>query len=380
MARVLLLSPYHGGSHAAFAAGLAAHSRHTFTPLTLPARFWKWRLRGAALLLADRARRTPRPDVILATDMLNLAEFRALSGLADVPCVLYMHENQLCYPLPSPDRGDAGFGFVNIASALAARVVIFNSRYHRDAFFGALPGFLQAMPDCPLPAAPLRRLREISRVLPVGCEIEHLRSVAGRDLQSGSAATLPAGAPLILWNHRWEFDKAPEVFFDVLGRLDDAGRRFRLALVGENGQVEPKPFLAARERYGSRVIQFGWLPRRDDYARLLGAADLVISTARQENFGVSVVEAVACGAWPLLPRRLAYPEVLPRAWHHACLYRDTDELALRLSGLLQKGLPAPASRAALAAAMDGYDWSALIGTYDDLLEGVAGGQEPLDAV
>ena len=52
MARILLLSPYHGGSHRAFAEGLAAASRHELTILSLPARFWKWRMRGAALLLA----------------------------------------------------------------------------------------------------------------------------------------------------------------------------------------------------------------------------------------------------------------------------------------------------------------------------------------
>ena len=82
MARILLLSPYHGGSHRAFAEGLAAASHHEFTILSLPARFWKWRMRGAALLLADRVRRLSGTfDLVVATDMLNLAEFRALSGL-----------------------------------------------------------------------------------------------------------------------------------------------------------------------------------------------------------------------------------------------------------------------------------------------------------
>lgn len=370
MARVLLLSPYHGGSHSAFAGGLAAHSRHTLVLLTLPARFWKWRLRGAAIVLAERARRLDRPDVILATDMMNLAEFRALSGLADVPCVLYMHENQLCYPLPAHDRPDAGFGLVNIASALAADLVVFNSRFHRDAFFRTLPDFLRAMPDCPLPSAPLRRLREGCRVLPVGCEIRHLRGMAGPRTEEEPS---PEG-PVILWNHRWEFDKAPERFFEVLARLDESGHRFRLALIGENAQVEPRPFLMARERYGPRVVRFGWVPDRDDYARLLGRADVVVSTARQENFGVSVVEAVACGAWPLLPARLSYPEILPREWHETCLYRDPDELADRLGALLRDGLPARDRRAAVSRAMDRYDWTALIGTYDDLLAGVAAGR------
>ena len=37
---------------------------------------------------------------------------------------------------------------------------------------------------------------------------------------------------------------------------------------------------------------------------------MIVSTADHEFFGISVVEAIAAGAYPLLPRRLAYPEIL----------------------------------------------------------------------
>ena len=38
---VLLIAPYFGGSHRAWAEGYARHSRHRVDWLTLPARFWK---------------------------------------------------------------------------------------------------------------------------------------------------------------------------------------------------------------------------------------------------------------------------------------------------------------------------------------------------
>ena len=47
------------------------------------------------------------------------------------------------------------------------------------------------------------------------------------------------------------------------------------------------------------------------------------------------------------------------------------DLSGALEALLSGGLPAPERRRELAAAMDRYDWSALISTYDDLIQGMA---------
>src|SRR5437867_1446485 len=74
--RILFLEPFDGGSHRAFARGWSARSRHRVRVETLPARFWKWRLRGAAFALAERpAVRAGRYDAIVATSMMNAADF-----------------------------------------------------------------------------------------------------------------------------------------------------------------------------------------------------------------------------------------------------------------------------------------------------------------
>ncbi len=49
---VALLEPYYGGSHAAFVDTLVRHSRHDMRVVTLPARKWKWRMRGASIWFA----------------------------------------------------------------------------------------------------------------------------------------------------------------------------------------------------------------------------------------------------------------------------------------------------------------------------------------
>ena len=76
------------------------------------------------------------PDVVLATDMMNVSDFRQGLG-ADYPVALYMHENQLTYG-KDPDLEFAG---INVDSVAAADLVVFNSRYHRESFGGALRSF-----------------------------------------------------------------------------------------------------------------------------------------------------------------------------------------------------------------------------------------------
>lgn len=80
--RVWLLSPYHTGSLQARAEGYARHSRHQVCILSLIRRFWKWRMQGGAVSLAqhaaDRLAQEPSPNVVLATDMVHLAEWVAL--------------------------------------------------------------------------------------------------------------------------------------------------------------------------------------------------------------------------------------------------------------------------------------------------------------
>ena len=128
----------------------------------------------------------------------------------------------------------------------------------------------------------------------------------------------------------------------------------------------PKEFIAAREWLGERVVQYGYLPSREAYLQWLGRGSVVVSTAIQENFGISVVEAVAAGCHPLLPRRLAYPEVIPVAYHDACLYEDDDALARRLIALLAN--PPVSPPPGLTAAMQRYSWTRLAAEYDALFE------------
>ena len=376
--KLLLVSPYHGGSHRAWAEGFQRFSRHQVELLTLPARYWKWRMHGGAVTLARRFNdQGSEPDLILATDMLDLTTFLALARrrIGPIPAFLYLHENQLTYPLPEdgtrgPMRRQLGerdrhYAFINYASMLVADRVFFNSEFHRDSFFGALRPFLKHFPDHN-ELSGLRELKNKSRVLPVGVDLARLReNLCGRRAESEPART--GQPPLLLWNQRWEYDKNPEHFFDVVCRLAREDVPFRLAVCGQNFRRHPEEFDEALQRLGDRIVHWGCAPE-SSYRRLLWQADVTVSTAEHEFFGISVVEAMYCRVFPLLPDALSYPELIPEAlWEH-CLYSDRSHLESRLRWALQNPARIRELAVSLRQTARRFDWAHLAPEYDRLFE------------
>ncbi|MBN1868312.1 DUF3524 domain-containing protein [Candidatus Sumerlaeota bacterium] len=365
---ILFLEAYHGGSHRVLAEGWAERSRHAIRVLTLPARKWKWRMQTAAWVFAEQAIREKilRPDLIVASDMVNLAEFLGLMRrrMGDVPAILYFHENQYSYPPQVEGKSEFQWGAINSSSALVADALIFNSEFHRRDFFDCWRRGNRIMPDERLTSERFAEVEERSTVVPVGVDLDGLDREAPSDAPERDFAAQP---PLILWNHRWEHDKGPEAFFDSLAAIRAEGRRFRLAVCGETFPSSPVCFDAARRTFADQIVSFGFLESRADYARLLWQSDVVVSTSRQEFLGLSVIEALWCGCYPLLPRRLNYPHLLPEDQHAAHLYRSDTELAVRLAAILAEPaqhLPYPARQEFLRP----YAWPNVVERLDALAE------------
>ncbi|HEX2153142.1 MAG TPA: DUF3524 domain-containing protein [Acidimicrobiia bacterium] len=354
---VLIVEPYFGGSHRAWAEGLAEYLEAPVELLTLPARWWKWRMRGAAVTLAERcADLTTRPAVVLASDMLDLAAFRTFSRphLGDVPFALYFHESQLTYPDSPQMEPDMHFAVTNWLSALAADRVLFNSNHHRDVFFAEIPRLLRHFPDFTHEHL-VDSVEDRSAVLEVGVDLGWLPVEAS-----------PRRGPVrLLWNHRWEHDKDPATFFAAIDNLDAEGHSFEVVVCGENFRLEPSEFDEAARRHPARIVHMGHLPLAD-YRRHLLEADVVVSTARQEFFGVAVVEAVAAGCFPILPDRLSYPGLVPRDWHDACLY-PVDGLVERLRWAVTHPAEVRDGGHELSASFRRFGWDRIAPLYDKAL-------------
>jgi glycosyltransferase involved in cell wall biosynthesis len=325
-------------------------------------------MHGGAVTLARYYReRSEEVDLFLATDMVDLTTFLALTRATThgTPVALYMHENQLTYPLRPGEKRDLHYGFINYASMLCADGVFFNSAYHLEAWFDELPRLLKHFPDYnELPS--VAGLRARSAVLPLGL------ALAGLDAHRPAAPQ--EGPALIVWNHRWEYDKNPGEFLDVLCHLAAEGVEFRVAILGENFVRVPPEFEVARGQLGERVVQFGYAPSRADYARWLWQADIVVSTALHDFFGAAVVEALYCGCWPVLPWRLTYPQFVPPDVRARCLYRSHEELLALLRDAIAQAEARRADSegtvAALRAVAAEYDWGRLAPHYDRILAAV----------
>lgn len=355
--KFLFLEPFFGGSHRDFAEGLIAHSRHRIDLVTLPARFWKWRMRGAALHFFNKIENLSDYDGLVTSAIMSLSDFKMLAGPDCPPAMVYFHENQITYPLAPGEALDVQFGFTDITTCLAADKILFNSRTHMNTFLDALPGFLRMMPEY-RPRWVETTIRDKSKVCYPGCRFP------------AKAALLspPEDPPIVIWNHRWEFDKNPEAFFAALEAVEKKGMDFRLALLGENFQACPKAFLDAKERFKDRLVQYGYAKSREDYENWLKRGGIVISTAIQENFGIAVVEAIRHGCLPLLPDRLAYPEILPEKYHDDFIYKGRADLEKKLARLISESKNMQEIRQAMSKSMGQYAWENVIGEYDDMLE------------
>ncbi|WP_018865307.1 DUF3524 domain-containing protein [Thioalkalivibrio sp. ARh3] len=317
--RILLLSAYRADSHAAWADWLTRQfPAFDWDRLELPGRHFRWRIRGNPLSWLETLRHA-RPDAIIATSMVDLATLRGLHpALAQTPALYYFHENQFAYPTSPRQTRSVDPQMVQLYGALAADRIAFNSCYNRDSFLDGVDALLARMPD-QVPPGLRTTLGGHSEILPVPIKAIATRGRVERDPN------------LILWNHRWEYDKAPEDFAEAALQLAREGVDFRLALLGPRPARVPDALARLRTHLADRIAVDARCSR-EEYEYWLCRAGIVVSTARHEFQGLSLLEATRAGVLPLVPDALVYPEQYPDSCRYPC--GDTGALAARLGAWL----------------------------------------------
>jgi glycosyltransferase involved in cell wall biosynthesis len=383
MSSLLLISAFHGGSHRQWADDVLHRVLQPMTVkkvrfLHLPAQQWKWRMLGGAVTIArmlDNDADGDDIDVVVCDGMFDLTTFLALSRrrTARAKVLLYMHENQLTFPLHADStkgafrnqdgERDRHYAFVNFVSMLAADCVAFNSEHHRREWFAALPAFLNHYRDYKeLDTVPLIRAKSIV----LHCGVDLSLRLARLERNDNDDAD---DRPLVLWNMRWEYDKCPDVFLRALIDVANDGVPFRVAICGARETHTDNSHDALLAQLGERIVHHGLAPDAL-YREMLWSADVTVSTAVHEYFGIAVVEAMACEVFPLLPRRLSYPELVPAEFHSACLYFDEKHLRHRLKHVLTNAPERRAVAKQLARSVRSrFDWdNAMTNTYREQIQ------------
>ncbi len=358
--KILIIEPFFSGSHKQWACGFQQHSQHDVEILSLPGRHWKWRMHGAAVSLAKQFKAIDiLPDLIIVSDMLDLSTFLALARkeIGNIPLVLYFHENQLTYPWSPNDQDiplqrDNNYSFINYTSALCADSVFYNSYYHFNSFLDSLPSFLNQFPDYQ-EIENVQLIREKSTVLYLGLDLKGFDTFQNKEENE---------VPILLWNHRLEYDKNPEAFYEALCFLKEEQVDFQLIVLGENYKNSPPVFDQLKADFKKEIIHFGYAKGFETYARFLWKADILPVTNNQDFFGGSIVEAIYCHCQPLLPNRLAYSEHIPPSLQETYFYSDPSDFHQKLKHAVLNFKPN--NNQLLSDFVARYDWSILAPHYD----------------
>jgi glycosyltransferase involved in cell wall biosynthesis len=338
---------------------------YDWTVLTLPARHFAWRMRGNSLSwgLGEQEILNQPYDLLIATSMTDLSSLRGLvPHLASIPSLLYFHENQFAYPLGNQAKQQVEPQIVSLYAALAADHLCFNSAYNRNTFFSGVTQLLDKLPDY-IPDGICESLEQKSSVLAVP-----LQAVA----KTASKNENRHRPMHILWNHRWEYDKAPERLLLALRKLKTMHIDFRLHVTGQQFRTRPDAFASIQDEFHQHIDTWGYIEDADSYQALLRHCDVIISTALHDFQGLAILEAVQAGCLPVVPTRLAYPELLPATCcydsHSESPEKDSEALACHLVQLA--GLHASGSLPA-APDISSLSWADMTSHYRDLLNAIA---------
>lgn len=335
---LLIIEPFSGGSHKQLIDTLVSYLHRTephctITLHSMPPKKWHWSMRVSGAVMAQRIREISVEEAnrmtIFSTSMLNWAELLALRPDL-VPCkkIMYMHENQLVYPVKKTSDTDFQLGWIQIVSSTVCDILLFNSKHNKDSFLGSITSFLNKIPL----SSPYRPHYLKDKILSKTMEILHFPVDLSfkNDPEFSTPSTEGENTPLrILWPHRWEHDKNPAEFLQAIGELQRLGHHFELVLLGQGFSEIPEEFQTLLSSFSSQIYHSGFIECRKAYLRMVGSCDIVVSTANHEFFGVAMVEAVATGCFPIAPNRLSYPEIFPSH----CLYSSFAGLIKKLKKL-----------------------------------------------
>lgn len=377
--RILLLSAYDAESHIYWRKGLVSHlDEHQWTVLSLPGRYFNWRIRGNSLSWAFQHRDVlEQPyDLVIATSMTDLSALKGfVPALAHTPVLAYFHENQFAYPESEQQFSSVEPKILNLYTALAADQVVFNTQFNRETFLSGARKLLKKLPDH-VPAGLIERIEQRSSVIPVPLADDCF--IAGnKDTQKLNITWnhrweyVPDGhteKPLfITWAARWEYDKGPDRLLAILRKLEISGVDYRLCILGRDFKNSPEEFRIIQKELEHRIDHAGYAESREEYLGWLSASDIILSTSIHEFQGIAVLEAVDCGCIPVLPNRLSYSEIFSDEYLYEDCGSDIESEALDAVEVIRRHQKLIQGGKQQVPNITKFKWSSMIEAYRELI-------------
>jgi len=148
----------------------------------------------------------------------------------------------------------------------------------------------------------------------------------------------------------------------------------RLLMVGDGPDL---PTAVQRARELGVLKQVSFLGNREDVAYLLAASDILLLPSESESFGLSALEAMACGCAVVCSNIGGLPEVVRHAVDgYLCQLGDTECMANHVLQLLSDGHLLRAMKAAgRQRALDAFSNAAVVPRYLKVYESVMGNRK-----
>ncbi|MFD5766714.1 glycosyltransferase [Streptomyces sp. NPDC127049] len=311
---------------------------------------------GGYRVLADRSRLTEllerlAPDRIEVSDRTTLRWTGEWARRARVPSVMVSHETAdgvlRTWGVPAPLAARAA-DRLNRRTAWAYGRIVCTTAWAEEEFLrvGA---------------------RNVVRA-PLGVDLERCRP-GRRDPGVRARYAERAGVLLVLCS-RLSVEKRPGTALDALAGLLDAGVPARLVVAGD-GPLRRGLERRARAR-GLPVRFLGHVADREELADLQAAADLCLAPGPAETFGLSALEALACGTPAVVSASSALPEVVGTAGAAAA---DTPAAFADAARALL-ALPEAARRSAARARAERFSWDRSVAAFLHAHEAATTGPAP----
>ena len=146
---------------------------------------------------------------------------------------------------------------------------------------------------------------------------------------------LPEKENIVIFPHRWEYERRPNIFVDMAYMLKGKFPEWRFIVTTSKPIINSTKIwlncLLEKAKKDGVIEVYENLSKRE-YYEILAKSKLMVSTSIEENWGYTVTESATFDTHVLCPNNFSYKEYLPQKY----LYNEYDDLLKKLVDFLEQ--------------------------------------------